>query len=345
MLTREDVEAVDTSGLHRDYEEWPTHCEEALSLKVSAPDVTDVTQVIYAGMGGSAASGDILKDWLTPILDIPFTVLKDYHLPRSADKNTLALVVSCSGNTEEALSIAKEALKKGCNVAAVSADGLLERVCNESDAPFTKVKKLSVPRSSLPYLFYPAANILKETIGLGEINGQLVNSVSQIKSLHREIRVDTPIEKNPAKEIAAKIFDGVPIIYASAANRGVAIRFKASLNENAKMIAHTAVIPELCHNEVEGWTGRVSSIFRPVFIRHREESSEISKRFEGVKEIVEAAGFEVYELWETGEDHLSRTLRSIYLTDYASIYTAVLRKEDPKVTGNIDTMKRRLRKS
>jgi glucose/mannose-6-phosphate isomerase len=345
MLTREDVEVVDSSGLHIDYEEWPQHCEEALNLKLATPDITNVKQVIYAGMGGSAASGDILKDWLTPVLNIPFSVLKDYHLPRSADKNTLALVISCSGNTEEVLSIAKESIKKGCSVAAVSSDGMLEKVCSENNVPFTKVKKLSVPRSSLPYLFYPAANILKETIGLGEVSEQLANSVSQIKSIHREIRVDAPIEKNPAKEIAAKIFDGVPIIYASAANRGVAIRFKASLNENAKMIAHTAVIPELCHNEVEGWIGRVPSIFRPVFIRHPEESSEISKRFEVVKDIVETAGFEVYELWETGEDHLSRILRSIYLTDYASIYTTVLRIEDPKVTGNIDTMKRRLRES
>ncbi|MFQ6135517.1 MAG: bifunctional phosphoglucose/phosphomannose isomerase, partial [Nitrososphaerales archaeon] len=326
-----------------DYEEWPKHCEEALNLRVATPDITNVKQVIYAGMGGSAASGDILKDWLTPVLDTPFTVLKDYHLPRSAGKNYLVLVVSCSGDTEEALNVAKEALKRGCSVAAVSSDGLLERVCSKNGVPFTKVKRLSVPRSSLPYLFYPSANILKETIGLGEAAGQLASSVSNVKSLYREIGVDSPIEENPAKEMAAKIFDGVPIIYASAANRGVAIRFKASLNENAKMVAHTAAIPELCHNEVEGWTERVSSIFRPVFIRHPEESSEISKRFEVVKEIVEAAGFEVYELWETGENHLGRTLRSTYLSDYVSIYAAVLRKEDPIVTLNIDTMKRRLR--
>ncbi len=342
MLTRRDVEAIDVSGLHRDYEEWPRHCEEALRLRVATPEVKEVKRVVYVGMGGSAASGDILRDWLTPVLKVPFIVSKDYGPPRFVGAGDLVLAVSCSGDTEETLNVVKEVFKRGCGVAAVSSDGLLEKFCGENDLAFTKVKKLAVPRSSLPYLFYPAVNILSKTGHLKEEAGQLKTSVGGVKSLHREIGVDTHMDKNEAKKLASKIFNGVPVLYASAVNLGVAVRFAASLNENAKMLAHTAVIPELCHNEVESWVKGIPGVFKPVFIRSSEEPRRISERFKVARELIEAAGLNVYEFWETGEDRLSRSMRSVYLLDYVTIYAAVLRRVNPIVTPNIEALKKRL---
>ncbi len=344
MLTRDDVESIDTSGLHKDYEEWPTHCEKALNIKVSTPDINNVNEVIYAGMGGSAASGDILKDWLTPLIDVPFTVLKDYHLPKYADKNALVLIASCSGNTEEALNIAEEAIRMRCRLAVVSSGGKLEKLCGENGIPFTKTKSLRAPRSSLPYLFYPSANILNKTINLGSKSKNLTSSISNIKNVNKEIKVDSPFEENVAKKIAAEIFDKVPVIYASASNRGVATRFNASLNENSKMISHTAIMPELCHNEVESWTRNIPTVFKPVFIRHERENPDISYRFEIVKKIINETGFEVYEIWEKDEALPSRAMGSVYLLDFVSIYSAVLRKKDPIKTLNINTMKKMLRR-
>jgi hypothetical protein len=93
---------------------------------------------------------------------------------------------------------------------------------------------------------------------------------------------------------------------------------------------------------VEIWTRNTSRQFKPLFLRHPEESSKISKRFKVMKQIIEDAGFEVYEIWEKGKDYLSRTMRTLYLLDYASIYTAILRKEDPLETPGIDTVKRKI---
>ncbi|MCL5318832.1 MAG: SIS domain-containing protein, partial [Thaumarchaeota archaeon] len=270
MLTQEEVEAMDVSGLYKDYEKWPEHCEDALKLPVETPDIAQISQVIYVGMGGSAASGDLLRDWLTPVINIPFTVVKDYTLPRTAGKNTLVIAVSCSGDTEETLSTAHQAYERGCRIAAVSSGGSLEQFCRKNSIPFTKTKKLSVPRSSLPNLFSATARMAKETGLVKTVANQIPASVSTVKQLYREVRAANSTG-NPAKELAVKIADTLPMIYCSALNEGAANRFRASLNENAKIQAHVAVIPELCHNEVEGWTRRTPRVCLPVYIRSKEE--------------------------------------------------------------------------
>ena len=342
MLSQEEVEAIDVSGLYKDYEEWPRHCEEAAKLPVETPDIAQINHIIYVGMGGSAASGDLLRDWLTPVINLPFTIVKDYNLPSSAGKNTLVIAVSCSGDTEETLSAANQAYERGCRIAAVSSGGRLEQFCRKNSIPFTKTKKLRVPRSSLPNLFYPAANILKETGLLKTVANQIPISVSTVKQLYSKVRADNSTG-NPAKELAAKMADTLPMIYCSALNEGATNRFRASLNENAKIQAHVAEIPELCHNEVEGWTKRTPRVCLPVYVRSKEEIPENAARFEAVKEMIEAAGFKVHEVWESGNDSLSRIMRSVYLLDYTSIYAAVLRRTNPIGTPNIDAMKRRLR--
>ena len=342
MLSRQDVCAVDSSGLHEYYEKWPTYFQDALNLKISQPGEFYPDRVIYAGLGGSAAPGDILENWLSPVLKVPFIVLKDYDLPEFIGKKDFVLAVSCSGDTEEVFKVANDALKKGCKIAAISSGGRLEKFCIQNSIPYTKIKNLCVSRASFPYLFYPTINILKELNLLGDVEKQLNSSKQAIKELQQDIVVDTPIEKNPSKELATKIFNGFPLIYVSAENRKVAVRFQASLNENAKMFAHVSIIPELCHNEVEIWTKNTSRQFNSLFLRYSEESSKISKRFKVMKQIIEDAGFEVYEIWEKGNDYLSRTMRSLYLLDYASIYTAILRNEDPLGTPGIDALKRKM---
>jgi glucose/mannose-6-phosphate isomerase len=342
MLTREAVEAIDVPGFYKDYEEWPKHCEDAVKLPVEVPDVSGIDQIIYVGMGGSASSGDLLRNWLTPIINHPFTVVKDYRLPRSADKNTLVIAVSCSGDTEETLSAVNQAYETGCKVAAISSGGRLEQFSRKNNIPFTKTKKLQAPRSSLPNLFYPAANILKETGFIKPMAYQIPTSISAVKQTYHEITVNNSVE-NPAKDLATNIADALPIVYCSAINEGTTNRFRASLNENAKIQAHVAVIPELCHNEVEGWTKKAPSICAPLYIRSEEEPSEISVRFDAVKEMIEATGFKVHEVWERGENSLNRIMRSVYLFDYTSIYTAVLRSINPMYTPNIDAMKHKLR--
>jgi len=344
MLTVEEVESIDSLGLYKYFEDWPNHCQKALNLQIKHTINFNPSRIIYSGLGGSAAPGDILKNWLSSILKIPFIVLKDYDLPEYVGRQDLVLAVSCSGDTEEVLQVTKNALNRGCNILTISSGGMLEDFSIKNSIPFTKITRLKVSRASFPYLFYVSENILKKLELIKDVEKQLYSSTLSIKEIQKEISVHTPINKNPAKKLASKIYDGIPIIYVSAENRKIATRFKASLNENAKMFAHSAIIPELCHNEVEIWNNKATKLLKPLFIRHSNESTIITNRFKVMKEIIEDAGFEVIEFWETGKDYLSRLLRSLYLLDYTSIYTAILNNENPLETIRIDSVKRKMLK-
>lgn len=342
MLSVKEVDSIDVFGLYKDYEDWPNHFENALTIKINHVLNYSPKHIIFAGIGGSAAPGDILKNWLTPVLNIPFIVLKDYELPAFIEKKDLIIAVSCSGNTEEVIHILVSALSKGCEIEVISSGGALEKFCIKNNISLTKIKKLRASRTSFPYLFYAAVTILKKMNLLNKVEKQLSSSVIAIKDMHQKISAYTPFDKNPAKKLATKIYNRIPMIYVSVDNKGVALRFQALLNENAKMLAHTAIIPELCHNEIEIWTKKDSRNWKPLFIRNSEESPKIIKRFKLIKKIIEDAGYQVEEIWETGKDKLSQTLSTLYFLDYVTIYTAILRKKDPATTPSIDTVKRKI---
>ena len=341
MLEKADVEAVDQSRLYEDYEGWPNYCKDALSLRVNIPDVKDVDKVVCSGMGGSGIAGDVLLDWLLPQSKIPIYVVKDYHLPSFVDDKTLVIAVSCSGETDETLSTVREGLKAKASIATVSSGGRLESLSIKEGLAHTKIKALKSPRSSFPYLFYPTANILKELCLLRGLEDELKRSVETIESIGESICINRPIEKNPAKLIAQRIHKSIPVIYAPLLLRGSALRFKNSLNENAKLHAIVEVLPELCHNDIEAWI-KDGVAYQPLFLRHHGEAQEVSERFRAIMQIIQDAGFKIEEIYTPAHQPLAIIASSIYLLDYTSLYTAVLRGIDPLPTPNIGILKKEL---
>ena len=60
-------------------------------------------------------------------------------------------------------------------------------------------------------------------------------------------------QSNPAKQLAADLFDRIPVIYGSEVTAVAALRWKCQINENAKSLAFNHQFPELNHNEIVGW--------------------------------------------------------------------------------------------
>ncbi|MGQ9468286.1 MAG: bifunctional phosphoglucose/phosphomannose isomerase [Nitrososphaerales archaeon] len=343
MLSSSEVKKIDKSGLYKVYEDWPIHCKKAYKIKVDAPDTSNVEKIVYAGMGGSATPGDILQDWLKDSTDIPFYVIKDYHLPKFAGKDTFVLAVSCSGNTEETLSIVHESLKAGCKVATISSGGLLEEMSLKNNVPHNRIAFTLLSRASFPYMFYVSANILASCGFIRGLEDQIHNSIRVAEDVSKYVSTEASIEENLSKKIAIWLYDSLPLIYGSNLNRAVVIRFKNSLNENAKMHAIIDVMPELCHNEIVAWEGIKDKPLKPLFLRYGEEPPEVKARFEIFKELIRDAGFEILEAWSWGEDQLSKIISLLYILDFTSIYLAVLRGLDPAPTLNIEKMKKRLK--
>ena len=109
------IDSVDKSGMLSYAVNAAKHYREAAKvarkIKVTYPKPSNI---IVAGMGGSAIGGDLLKDWARNQLSVPIEVNREYHLPAYAKKKTLVILASYSGDTEETLSVFLEALKRGC---------------------------------------------------------------------------------------------------------------------------------------------------------------------------------------------------------------------------------------
>src|SRR5579875_1283307 len=109
-ILEKTIRAIDKSDLRSDFASWANLASKAWNNTV-APDIQNkYDSILFAGMGGSGIIGGLVSDYATELnSDISFDTIRDYHLPSSIGKNTLVIGVSCSGNTEETLSILAEA--------------------------------------------------------------------------------------------------------------------------------------------------------------------------------------------------------------------------------------------
>jgi glucose/mannose-6-phosphate isomerase len=67
--------------------------------------------VVIAGMGGSALGGRIVDSLIADRARIPIEVFTQYDLPNYVNEKTLVIANSYSGNTEETVSMAKQAIE------------------------------------------------------------------------------------------------------------------------------------------------------------------------------------------------------------------------------------------
>ncbi|MBR9706923.1 MAG: SIS domain-containing protein [Candidatus Diapherotrites archaeon] len=165
--------------------------------------ITKPKQVIIAGMGGSALAGRIMQN-LNP--SIPITLASDYELPETND-NTLVIVVSYSGNTEEALSLYEDAKQKGLSTITLSSGGKLEQKADN-----TKHIKLPTgfqPRLALGYQLLPILNVLTETQVIQPFNYEEITNFLQ-EHLNEARQKGKQIEKHygSPQDIEFSIFKG-----------------------------------------------------------------------------------------------------------------------------------------
>ena len=93
---------------------------------VKLPDFPAITNVVLAGMGGSAWPALYLRSW--PGLSVPLEVVSNYELPAYVDQHTLFISSSYSGNTEETLAALAAAEDRQAQIVIMTAGGQLAEV-------------------------------------------------------------------------------------------------------------------------------------------------------------------------------------------------------------------------
>jgi len=315
---------------------------DKIKVCYSKPD-----NIIVAGMGGSGIGGDLLKDWVRNKTDVPIEVNRDYNLPAYAGKKTLVLLTSYSGDTEESLGAFLDALRRKCMIFCVSSGGAVLENAERLKVPYLRVPGGMSPRAALPYLFVPLIACL-EKMGLAAgASEELKEALKLLEKISKDNSPDKLVKENFSKTLALNIGQTAPVVYGSGYYRSVAMRFKQQFNENSKVPAKWEVFSELNHNEIVGWesAGELAKCFSTIFIRDRDEPTEISSRIQITKELVTKAGLPLYEVHTQGESSLARMLSTICIGDFTSVYLAVLRGVDPTPVKTINYLKDTLKQN
>ena len=339
VLEISDLEKYDSQKMYKIYDEWPKIARESFELEQKSIDFQNIDHIVFAGMGGSGAIGDLFSSILSKS-DIHVSLIKGYLLPKTVDKNTLVVVTSVSGNTDETLTVLNSAKKIDCNVIAFSSGGKMEQFCKSNQIIFRKIPKFHSPRTSLINFTYTILKILNSILPIEEKD--IIESLDELDRIKKQIDSHNLSDSNPAIDLA-KWISNIPIIYYPHGLQPVAIRFKASLQENSKTHVIIEDIIESCHNGIVAWER--SSTVQPILLQGQEDYIKTKERFEIIKKFFIKNNIEFKEINSVSGNILTKTISLMYLLDYTTIYYSVLLKIDPSPVNSINFIKKEIEKN
>ncbi len=303
-------------------------------------------RLVVGGMGGSAIAADLTRGLYEDSLPRPLEVTRGYRWPGWVGPGALALLSSYSGDTEETLALYRDAGCRGAARLALTTGGALGALCARDGVFVQSLPPGSPPRAAL-YASWVALTGLVHALGWcaapgpdwGEAEALLRARSGQL------LGPDVPEEANPAKRLARALHGRLVLLYAGAgAMEPVALRWKQQLHENAKLLAHSAVAPELNHNEIVGWErpGEPHRSVALVVLHDHDDPGEVRARLELTADYARRQGAAVHEWGTPPGPRLARLAAAAQFGDWLSLYLALLGGADPTAIPSIDEFKRRL---
>ena len=279
---------------------------------------------VVGGMGGSHLAADLIKA-AEPNFDL--IIHKNYGLPKLPThtnlKEKLFIAVSYSGDTEETLDFAEQALTKKLPLAAISKGGKL--------IAFAR-------KNNLPHIILPEV-CLPPRMATGFVMNALLKLMGQESEITALRAARFAVE--PSKKIAEVINTHIPIFYASEQNRTIANFWKIIVNETAKQPAFANVFPELNHNEMTGFGNNdYIKYFIFVFIKDEDDNPRIIKRMVTTKQMLTGLGGNVLEINLTGSTRWEKILNSVMSAHWTAYYLARAKNLDPLATPTIEEFKK-----
>jgi len=317
--------------------------EIGLNMKLPS-EYKNINSIIISGLGGSAIGGDLLRSYISSEISIPVCVNRNYFLPAFADENTLVIISSYSGNTEESLSSYEDAKSKKCKIVCISSGGNLSVMASGDGYPLIKVPGGLQPRCALGYSFIPMLFIV-QSLGLIKERFIEISNLVDMLSIKGNLYGSLDENENPAIKIAIHLQGKIPVIYSSNNLLDIVnLRWRCQVNENAKTLAFGNYLPEMNHNEIVGWEVNPDLLknFGVIFLNDRSDYEKIKKRQEVTKDILKPFAGLIFDVSSDCSGKLERIIDLIYLGDWMSFFLAVLNKVDPSPIEKINILKSKL---
>ncbi len=343
----EKIKIVDLQHYYTYIAEIPTQCRTAykeMSAVVVPADYQKAKNIIICGMGGSAIGADLVRTFLPEDLRVPVSVHRDYDLPAYVGPDSLVILSSYSGETEEVLSSFYDALAKKAKMFVVAGGGTLIELAKANNLPFYQFSYASQPRATIGFVFV-ALTVLFEKLNVFKNHVDIEKTAKHLESVIADLAPEVPTEKNKAKLLAYKTFDSLLVVVGSGILSEVARRWKCQFNENAKAFAFFEILPELNHNMVEGihfpTELRDQALF--LFLENSFDHPQNNKRFAILKELFDHQNVRYEVIEPQGDTPIEQKLSSVIFGDYASFYLAILNNINPTPVDTIQWAKKKLK--
>jgi glucose/mannose-6-phosphate isomerase len=312
----------------------PDHLRDALWRVESAQlKPADSDGLLVCGMGGSAVGGDLAAATLGDRLSGPLLTQRGYQLPSWVTAGWTMLCSSYSGETEETLSCYAAAEKLGARRVIASTGGALTESARAAGDPVIGLPGLlPAPRTAVAYMLVCALEVAA-VAGIAPRIGAEIEAAAAFLEAHRDDL------RYRATEVAATLGDRLPVVYGAGSTAPVARRWKTQLNENAKLPAFSAELPEANHNEICAWGADVSGPLAAILLEDRDQLPRERLRFELTAAEVERGEAPAIRIEAAGESRSERLLWAVMLGDLVSLELASVRQVDPLPIEAIDRLK------
>ncbi len=358
MINLDDKETVfkiqKGAAVLRSIEAFPQQLLQSFeeAQQVNFPEeFKSVKNILVCGMGGSRFPAYILKELFKKQLTVPYILNDDYNLPEFVNSDTLVILSSYSGTTEEVLTNGKAALAKGAKLTGVTSGGEVTQFLKDNNFPVYVFNPVHNPSGQPRIGFgYAVGGHLGLLIKLGMIKiapAEITPAINNSAKLFEEFKLDIPKEKNPAKQMAEQLYQRYPYYVVSEFLTGIGNEIANQTNETAKAISSFRVIPELNHHLMEGlkFPDKFHDMATFVFFFSKLYSAPIQKRFRITKEVVDQNKIQTlwYEL--KGTSPVEQAFELMGFSSYLTMYLSTLYEQDPSAIPYVDYFKQKLKET
>ncbi len=323
--------------------------DDAKDLKFKSDiSAKKIKNIVVAGMGGSGLGPDIAKHLFKDKLTIPLEVFNSYSLPAYANQNSLVILSSYSGNTEEVLACAQQVLDTKAMVLVITTGGKLLELAKKYSWPTyqidPKYNPSNQPRMAIGYAIMGLMSLLNQAQVLKIKKQAISQAITSILAIDEACRVEVKAQVNPAKTLAFSLVDRRPILVGAQFLAGALHTATNQFNENAKTFADYKLLPEINHHLLEGLQFPTSNQLDHLFLLFNSKlyHPRIQKRVTLTQQAIEEQEIQTLAINLVSETKLSQIFELITLMVYANFYLAMLYQVNPAETPVVNWLKKQL---
>lgn len=338
----EDIKRLDPKGVFESTELFLEQAKQIHGLieKFDFDEsLRQINNIVFCGMGGSALGAQVSCHLFKEEIKVPFYTNNDYNLPGFAGPETLVILSSYSGSTEEVLNCYSQAKEKGAKILGFTTGGKLAELMQGDSRPviiFDPVHNHSgQPRLGTGYMVIGTIGILRK-VGVLDIDQGYISSIlATLEGKSAQIR-------HLGKEAAVKAHNKIPLIFAGSHLVGCAHVLRNQLNETAKSFASYNPLPELNHHLMEGLKNPSQRNLVVLQIESDLYPEKIKQRVALTEDVVRQNNLEVIKFKAESADKITQALETLIFGGYLAFYLAILYGQNPGLIPWVDYFKKKL---